>query len=242
MQRFLQERWNLIIVLIILGAFWGGMQVGAGSIPAIEKVSLANKETPATIEEDFDPFWKAWNSINEKYPTANKITDQEKIYGAISGLVDSLNDPYSVFFGPEEAKSFEEEIAGNFSGVGMEVGMRDKTLTVIAPLKDTPAFRANIKPGDKILKIDETVTTNLSIEEAIKLIRGEKGTVVTLTISRDGNSEPIEVKITRDVINIPTLDTEFRPDGIFVIKLYSFSAISSDLFQRAMKSFLESGT
>ena len=142
----------------------------------------------------------------------------------------------------DETKSFEEEIAGNFDGIGMEVGIKNKVLTVIAPLKDTPAYRANIKSGDKILKIDTTVTSDLSIEKAIKLIRGPKGTIVSLTIFREGNEKPEEIKITRDTINIPTLDTELRKDGIFVIKLYSFSANSANLFRNAMKQFLESGS
>ena len=147
-----------------------------------------------------------------------------------------------MFFNPDDAQAFEEEIAGNFTGIGMEVGIKDKILTVIAPLKDTPAYRANIKSGDKILKIDETSTSGLSIEEAVKLIKGEKGTVVTLTIFREGDKEPNEIKITRDIINIPTLDTELRPDGIFVIKLYSFSANSTNLFRDASKQFILSGT
>jgi carboxyl-terminal processing protease len=180
--------------------------------------------------------------MDEKYPSASKISDQDKVYGAISGLVSSLNDPYSVFFSPEETKSFEEEIAGNFDGIGMEVGMKDKILTVIAPLKDTPAYRADIKSGDKILKIDKKVTSGLTIEEAIKLIRGPKGTSVTLTIFREGNKEPKEIKIVRDTIDIPTLDTEIRKDGIFVVKLYSFSANSANLFRGAMKKFVESGS
>ncbi len=195
-----------------------------------------------TTQADFAPFWKVWNEINEKYPNASKISDQARVYGAISGLMSSLNDPYSVFFGPDEAKSFEEEIAGNFTGIGMEVGIKDKILTVIAPLKDTPAYRANIKPGDKILKIDKTVTSGLSIEEAIKLIRGEKGTPVVLTTFREGNKDPMEVKIIRDTINIPTLDTELRPDGVFVIRLYSFSANSANLFRDAMKKFVDAKT
>jgi carboxyl-terminal processing protease len=147
-----------------------------------------------------------------------------------------------VFFTPDEAKSFEADIAGNFDGIGMEVGIKDKILTVVAPLKDTPAFRAGIKPGDKILKIDKTVTSGLSIDEAIKLMRGDKGTTVVLTIFREGDTDPKEVKIVRDTIDIPTLDTEKRADGIFVIKLYSFSANSADLFRNAMKQFSDSGS
>ena len=117
----------------------------------------------------------------------------------------------------------------------MEVGIKDKTLTVIAPLKDTPAYKANIKSGDKILKIDNLVTSGMSVEKAIKLIRGDVGTTVTLTIFREGDQDPKEIKIVRDIINIPTLDTELRKDGIFVIKLYSFSANSADLFRNALK-------
>ena len=242
MQKFSNSTKITIIALAVLGAFFCGVYVDNHNRPAIDKVLLDNKGTAVETKADFSPFWKVWNTINEKNPTANKISDQDKVYGAISGLVGSLNDPYSVFFNPEDAKGFEEEIAGNFTGIGMEVGIKDKILTVIAPLKDTPAYRANIKPGDKILKIDKTVTSNLTIEDAIKLIRGEKGTTVALTILREEDKDPIEIKIVRDVINTPTLDTELRPDGIFVIKLYSFSENSADLFRAAMKKFVESKT
>ena len=243
MQNFSKTRHIATVTLLVAIFFIWGVYLGIHKKSEIEKVvGLAGKETLVTTKADFSPFWKTWNTINEKYPKASTVEDQSRVYGAISGLVDSLNDPYSVFFGPDEAKSFEEEIAGNFSGVGMEVGIKDKTLTVIAPLKDTPAYRANIKPGDKILKIDKTVTTGLSIEDAIKLMRGEKGTTVILSISREGRKDPIEMKIVRDTINIPTLDTELRKDGIFVIRLYSFSGNSTNLFREAMKKFAESGT
>ncbi|MBI3305679.1 S41 family peptidase [Candidatus Nomurabacteria bacterium] len=246
MQKFLNIRHistALALTVLFFLAFFGGIYIGYNNRPEVEKVlTLAGKETAVETKADFSPFWKVWNTINEKYPRAAEVTDQNRVYGAISGLVDSLDDPYSVFFNPEDAKAFEEEIAGNFTGIGMEVGIKDKVLTVIAPLKDTPAYRANIKPGDKILKIDDTVTSGLSIDKAIKLIRGEKGTPVVLTIFREGVSEPIEVKIIRDTINIPTLDTELLPNGIFVIKLYSFSANSPSLFRDAVKKFAESGS
>ena len=243
MQKFPKTRQITTVVPLIVLSFILGVYASNYNRPEIDKATgLSGKETAVTTLADFSPFWKVWNNINEKYPKADKITDQDRVYGAISGLVDSLDDPYSVFFDPEKAKSFEEEIAGNFTGVGMEVGMKDKMLTVIAPLKDTPAYRANIKPGDKIIKIDETLTASLSIEEAIKLIRGEKGTTVALMISREENGDPIEMKIVRDIINIPTLDTEFRGDGIFVIRLYSFSANSANLFREAIKEFVRSGS
>ncbi|MEK7081270.1 MAG: PDZ domain-containing protein, partial [Patescibacteria group bacterium] len=199
MEKFSKTRYFATTVLLVALFFLFGVYVGNHNRPEIDKVTgVSGKETQVTTQADFSPFWKVWNTINEKYSTADKITDQNRIYGAISGLIGSLNDPYSVFFTPDEAKSFKDEIAGNFDGIGMEVGMKDKVLTVIAPFKDTPAYRADIKPGDKILKIDKTITTGLGIEEAIKLIRGPKGTTVTLTIFREGNQQPKEIKIVRD--------------------------------------------
>ncbi|MEK9182823.1 MAG: S41 family peptidase [Patescibacteria group bacterium] len=238
MLEFFKTRYVTGVILFTTLFFILGIYVGFNNRPEIEKVvNLYGKETAVATEADFSPFWKVWNLINEKYPSISEVTDQERVYGAISGLMSSLNDPYSVFFDPEESEFFEDEIAGNFSGVGMEVGKKDGVLTVIAPLKDTPAYRAGIKSGDKILKIDQIITTDFSVEEAVRLIRGEKGTEVTLTILHDGEIEPTEIKIIRDIINLPTLDTELRSDGIFVIKLYSFSATSSSLFRNAIKEF-----
>lgn len=240
MFEYLKTKVSNSLILLVVIFFALGVYIGFHNRPEIYKTSLLGKETQVSTQADFSPFWKTWNTINEKSPNASKITDQERVYGAISGLVGSLNDPYSVFFSPDETKMFQDDIAGNFSGVGMEVGIKNKVLTVIAPLKDTPAYKANIKPGDKILKIDNKITSDLSIEKAIKLIRGEKGTTVALTLFRDGEKAPREVKIVRDTINVPTLDTELRADGIFVIKLYSFSANSASLFQDAMKKFADS--
>ena len=241
MLEFLKIKRTSVTILLLAGFFILGIYIGLHDRPAIEKViGISGKESPSTIQTDFSSFWKVWNTINEKYPSAQDVRNQERVYGAISGLVGSLNDPYSVFFPPDEAKLFEDEIAGNFGGIGVEVGIKNKVLTVIAPLKNTPGYRAGIKPGDKILKIDKTATSGLNIEKAITLIRGDKGTTVTLTIFRDGEKETREIKIVRDIINVPTLDTELRPDGIFVIKLYSFSANSASLFHDAIKSFTES--
>lgn len=228
------------VILVVL--FFGlGVYIGFRQRPDIDKVTnVLNKNTAVSTEADFSPFWKTWNSINEKYPNAVKISDQDKIYGAISGLVNSLKDPYSVFFNPDDAKMFEDDIEGNFSGVGMEIGMKDKILTVIAPLKDTPAYKAGIKSGDKILKIDNKSTADMSIDKAIKLIRGEAGTAVVLSLFRDGYKEPKDIKVVREVINMPVLDTESRADGIFVIRLYSFTANSAELFRDALKKFADS--
>src|SRR3989344_4425889 len=244
MENFKDTKRSTLYVLLAVGIFFFGIFIGYNQRPAIEKVTtLINKEPAIIVGEktDFASFWKAWNVINEKYPNADSVSDQDRVYGAISGLVGSLNDPYSVFFKPEEAKSFEADISGFFGGIGVEVGMKDRVLTVIAPLKGSPGERAGIKSSDKILKINGTSTSDMSIDKAISLIRGKEGTQVTLTIFRDGEKESRDIKVTRETINIPTLDTETRSDGIFVIKLYSFSANSIDLFRGAIKRFAESG-
>ncbi len=253
------------IVLVLAGVFFAGVSFGESRIPAVNKViGVEGKETPAELagKADFAPFWQVWNTLNEKYVAATSTAvanNEQKVWGAISGLTSSLKDPYTVFFPPEESQLFKDEINGNFEGVGMEVGIKDDVLTVIAPLKGTPAERAGIRPGDKVLKIDETASANLRVDQAVKLIRGKRGTTVRLTILREGKTDPFELKVVRDVIDIPTLDFELKPgkiatagegdsgnglrsDGVFVIKLYSFSANSPHLFRNALRQFAESGS
>jgi len=234
----------IIIALLVVGSsFFIGFFTGIQK----EKDSASPQPLPISIEEgkpteiDFSIFWDVWNTINEKYVATNGPDDTEKVYGAVAGLVGSLDDPYSVFFPPKESEYFESEIQGKFEGVGMEVSMRDDILTVVAPLKDTPAEKAGIQAGDKVIKIDDTITTNLTVDESVDLIRGEGGTTVTLTIIREGEDEPIEIDVVRGVIEIPTITTKARDDGVFVIELYSFSATSPNLFRGALREFIESG-
>lgn len=234
----------LVGIICLVGVFLIGVYVGFENRPSSQKITgLVNKET-ATVagNTDFEPFWKAWQLVKEKYPGADKTTDQEHVYGAIKGLLASFGDPYTMFFTPEESKIFEGEIAGEFGGVGMEMGQKDGILTVVAPLKDTPASRAGILAGDKIIKINDVVSTNMTTDKAVDIIRGEPGTFVTLTIAREGASEPKVFKLTRAKISIPTVDTEKHDDKkVFVIKLYSFSAQSPELFRNALNEFANTG-
>jgi carboxyl-terminal processing protease len=230
-------------VLLLCGVFALGMYIGYQNRPYVTRVSsIIDKEVPIGTNADFEPFWKVWNIIDEKHPGADKITSQQRVYGAIKGLVDSLNDPYSVYFPPADSKDFHDTINGSFEGIGMEIGIKDKVLTVIAPLKDTPAERAGIKAGDKVLKIDKTATNDMSVDKAVELIRGVAGTKVILTIYRESEGKPREVSVIRDVISIPTLDSELRPDGVYLIRLYNFSAQSANLMNDALKSFKASGS
>ena len=234
---------NTNVIVTVIVAFLFGTFVGYRNQPIVNSFKhIANKTDTEVTTADLSPFWKVWDTINKNSPDASKVGDQDKVYGAMKGLASSVGDPYTTFFDPEESKIFQDEIAGEFSGVGMEIGIKDKILTVITPLKDSPSAKAGIKSGDKILKIETQLTTDMTVEEAIKLLRGDKGTVVTVTVFRENEKEPREIKITRDVINVPTIDTKLRDDGIFVISLASFSENSASLFRDAIKEFKKTGS
>lgn len=236
----------LLSLLLMGGAFFVGFYFGENSTPSIEKVTeLNNKELGKPESVDFSAFWKAWTVINEKFvPTTDKsksASAEEKVWGAISGLANALGDPYTQFFPPEESKIFTENISGEFGGVGMEIGRRDGLLTVISPLKGTPAENAGIKSGDIITKINGETSAELGVDKAVQLIRGEVGTSVDLTLVREEENEPIEVTVVREKIQIPTLETD-EIDNVFVINLFNFSAPSAELFKNALEDFSKSGT
>ena len=243
---FKYRAYALLTVLALGGVFFSGYYFGKHDKPESEKITnIINKTDAEDVNVDFAPFWKAWNVINEKYVPTNSTTttradDQTRVYGAIEGMVKSLGDPYTVFFPPVESKTFSQEISGQIEGVGMEVGIRDGVLTVISPIKGSPAYKAGIKIGDQVIKIDNTLTNTLKTEEAVGIIRGKKGTTVKLTLMRKNVKEPFEISVIRDVIDIPTIDTETKGD-VFIIHLYNFSAISANTFRNALREFVESG-
>ncbi len=228
-----------IIIGILL--FLSGTYFGISHRPEIEKViGISNKETAVTTDADFNAFWKVWNTLNEKSIYAKKVTDQERVWGAASGLAASLGDPYTVFFPPEENKLFNDTIKGSFGGIGAEIGIKDKILTIVSPLKGSPADLAGLKAGDKIIKIGNKDTGDMTVDAAINLIRGEKGTLIVLTIYHAGEKNTKDISIIRDTIEIPTVDTVLRPDGVFVISFYSFSENSANLFKDALQKFIDS--
>ena len=237
----------LVALVFVTGVFFAGVYIGYSNRPAVERVtSVVNKESPVSTDAsiaDFGPFWKAWAIVDDKFVGGtSKVSSSDRVYGAIKGMLSSFKDPYTTFFPPAENAIFESQIAGSFSGIGIEIGEKDGVLTVIAPLKDTPAYNAGIKSGDKIIKIDKTITNDISIDKAITLIRGKEGSVVDLTIFREGFNEPKVFTITRGKIELPTVDTETRSDSqVFIIHLYNFSANSPQLFQNAFNEYLKSG-
>lgn len=239
-----------LAIFAVLIAFGGGLLVGANGIsrtamPAFAGSLFANERPPEGV--DLTPVWRAWHIINDKYvatqgTSTEPISDQEKVWGMVQGLAASLEDPYTVFLPPQENETFQEDISGAFEGVGMEIAIRNNVLTVVSPLKGTPAARAGIEAGDRVIEIDGESTRGIGIDEAVSRIRGPRGTEVVLTIAREGENEPLEIAVVRDVIEIPTINAELRSDGVFVIELLNFSAVSAELFRNALQEFQNSGS
>jgi carboxyl-terminal processing protease len=233
-------------IVLVAAVFFGGVYIGYGNQPAFAKVTdLVHASDPTVSTADFEAFWKAWKLVNDNFaPGKDKTTPvsaQDRVYGAIQGMVAAYGDPYTTFFPPAQNNQFQAQIAGSFSGIGIQIGEKNDVLTIIAPLKGSPAEKAGILPGDKIAKINDTTTSNMTVDQAVAIIQGKIGTVVTLTIVRDGVAAPIVVPITRQTIDLPTVDTEMKGNDVFVIHLYSFSANSATLFKAAMDKYLASG-
>jgi carboxyl-terminal processing protease len=247
---------SMIVIAVFAGGFLlGSTGVARSLLPAAVAQSLGVAGPPDGV--DLTPVWKAWAIMDERFvagtmnasstatssePEIAGTPEEKRVYGMIAGMAQSLGDPYTFFLPPVEQKQFEEDLAGNFEGVGMEIAIKDEVLTVVAPLKGTPAERAGLKPNDKVLKIDEHDTRGMDVTSAVNRIRGPKGSEVRLLIGREGWTAPQEIKVMRDVINIPVLESEHRSDGIFVISLHNFTANSPMLFRQALREFVDSGS
>ena len=233
-------------VVLVVG-FGAGFVVGGAWRP----ISVADSSDVEPAGVNMAPVWKAWQVIDEKFVPAAVATsthvastsaevNQDRVWGMIQGLAESLNDPYTFFLPPTENKMFEQDMSGAFEGVGMEIAVRDEVLTVVSPIKGNPAEKAGIKSGDKILKINGELTKGMDISTAVEKIRGPKGSAVVLTVLRDGWTEAHDISVMRDVIDVPAVTTTARADGVFVITLSSFTSNSPDLFRDALRSFVES--
>jgi len=181
-------------------------------------------------------MWKVKDKLSQTFLEKDKMTDKTLQYGAIKGMVSALDDPYTVFLTPEENKSTNETLAGEFGGVGISLGYKDGTLAVMSPLKGTPAEKAEVKAGDLILHItdkDNNVdkdTTGITLDEAVKLIRGKIGTEVTLKMYREGKSDYFDVVLKRENIVVPNVDLEWKEQNGKNIAYVQISQFSETLF------------
>ncbi|MFE8702071.1 S41 family peptidase [Cytobacillus sp. FJAT-54145] len=200
--------------------------------------------TVGTERREFDKLYSAFDTLKESY---FKEVDQDTlINGAINGMIDSLEDPYSDYMNQEEASSFHESISSSFEGIGAEIQEQDGYIIIVSPLKGSPAEKAGLKPNDKVLYVDGKSIQGMSSTEAVMLIRGEKGTEVKLVIQRPGITEPLDITIVRDTIPIETVYGEMLEDGIAKVQITAFSentskeliTVLNDLQKQGMKGLV----
>lgn len=236
----------LFIVFLAGGVYWTGYQQGKsgrGASTDIQTLSpseaiILNKDS-ADKTIDFSLFWKVWGLLKEKFVDRDKLDAHQLFYGAIKGMLAATGDPYTTFFDPEENKGFQEEISGSFEGIGAEMGMREGFLQIIAPLDDTPAQKAGLRAGDKILKISDQPVTNLTLDQAVGKIRGPKGTEVKLNIFRDGEEAPRDVAVRRDVISVKSVRFEMKEGDIALIRVSRFGDDTADGFRAAVSQAIK---
>jgi len=232
----------LVVVLAGFAGFWLGshqFQIDFGQKPTVK----IDRKTPADKQDvDFALFWEVWDRLEKNYLNKEKIDPAQMVFGAIKGMVASLDDPYTVFLKPQENKEVKEDLNGAFEGVGIQLGYKEDQLAVIAPLKGTPADKAGVKAGDLILKINEETATELSADEAAQKIRGPKGTKVKLTLLHSGEKEPYEVEIVRETIVVPSVEVDFLSDNGQVVahlKLLKFGDRTAEEWEKAVNQILE---
>ncbi|SRR5260221_7151275 len=226
---------RLQIILVILCAFFLGYFIGNFKVHLAwsqykPQITIIDKNPPAMVSQvDFSQFWNVWDKVVNGYYDKSKVDPQKMLQGAISGMVGSLGDPYTMYLPPAQQTSFSQQLAGQFTGIGAELGLKDKQIIVVTPLVGSPAKKAGIQSGDAIVKVNGEDASLWTLPQAVEKIRGPKGTQVTLTVVHKDDTKTTDITITRDVITIKSIDGWLKPisqiDGIDKTK---FVAQSSD--------------
>lgn len=206
--------------------------------PSAQTIQQSNQNTQNL---DFALFWKVWETLKITYFDKTKLDPTQMYYGAISGMVSALGDPYTTFLTPSQNKDSKEELGGLFEGIGAQLGFKDKRIVVVAPLSDTPAERAGIKAGDWIVKIGDKETTNMTLPEAVSLIRGPKGTKIKLTILHKDLTKPEEIEVSRDTIFVKSVELSFKNNAA-VLKLSRFGDSTNDEWDKAVTEIVSKGS
>ena len=223
---FLVQFLLVAFVFFAIGFVVGQKKIEIDKRGKVPIVNVSSQTSPEIQNVDFSLFWEVFKILPEKYIDKDAVSAQEMVYGAIAGMVRSLGDPYTAFVNPKQNELIKSELAGAYEGVGIQIGFNeDKRLAVIAPLSGTPAEREGIFAKDIIAKIDKRDTFDLTLPEAVELIRGPAGTKVKLTLIREGEAEPIEKEVERANIDVKSVEVEFRNAGsgeIAIIKVSRF--------------------
>ncbi len=231
----------LLVIVGAAGTFTGGFVIGrvhpvygASSLDA--PAFTMKSGVPSDIKDvDFNMFWNVWDLVKKDY-VDQPVSDKDLYYGALRGLVSGVKDPYTTFFDPTDAQSFNDQLDGSFFGIGAEIGLdANGIITVIDALPGTPADKAGMKAGDLIASIDGVTTDGMTVDEAVSKIRGEKGVPVKLVILPKGSKTPQTLDITRDEISVKSVTWKMRDDGLAVISITIFNQDTASLFADAVK-------
>jgi carboxyl-terminal processing protease len=241
--------WNLVakvcaLCVLIAAGFIYGFSIGNIPDAAVHQGDVIRYTADELIDifkdnddVDVELFTEVWDILHDEYLDKNKVDDKDLFYGAVAGMVSALGDPHSAFFSPELTEEFNQELDGSFYGIGAEIGVKNNSLVVIAPLTGTPADRAGLKSGDQILAVDGEDMTNVSTTYAVSLIRGDKGTEVVLTIYSKGENATKDVTIVRDKIDIPSVVYKLE-DDIAIVELTHFNNDTEDRFAKVAQKIL----
>jgi carboxyl-terminal processing protease len=236
---------RLVQAILVLAVF-SVLVVACGAQQARGRErSVSNQEESfSTIEglpPEFERLLEVWELLEGEHINGGQLDGQVISDGAIKGMLDALDDPYSAFFDPEQFKIATQDLKGFFEGIGAEVGMRDGKITILAPMPDTPAERAGIRPGDVILEIENMSTEGISLLEAVNLIRGQKGTVVELLILHLDATEPVLIAVTRGVISLTSVRLLMQDGRIGHLRLFNFADDTNEELLAALERFEDSG-
>ncbi len=207
-------RKSVLLVTLLLLVGYGGYRLGQKgvtlSVLPNQPQILINSSPPPSKEVDFSLFWDVWSKLEKNYIDKTKLDTQKMVYGAISGMVSALGDPYTIFLPPKENSDYKQDLNGTFEGIGAQLGSKDNKIIVVTPLKDHPAEKAGLRAGDWIVKVDGETTNGWTVPQAVTKIRGPKGSQVTLNILHDGTDTPTDVKITRASITVKSVEYETK--------------------------------
>jgi carboxyl-terminal processing protease len=242
---------SFVFSLVFLSGYWLGVKGYTAQMQSFPKAIITRSKPPSKEYVNFDLFWKVWDILESRYYDKKRIVEGKMVYGAIQGMVSAIGDPYTAFLPPDDNKLVQEDLKGNFDGIGIQIGYIGSQLAVIAPLPGSPAEEAGIKAGDLIVAIKDeaknvdTGTFGMSIPDAVGIIRGTAGTRIKLTLLREGVTDPIEVEVTRRTIEVPSVRLSFLPldkggddKSLAYIKVMKFGGETLEEWNKAVEGVL----
>lgn len=233
-------RWLVYFVVAAFSFVLGWQATSFGLMGTVNENKDHEVKAEVTLKDiiDMNLFWTVWDEIDQRYVKKDAIEDVDMVYGAIKGLVSSLKDPYTVFMTPEESKNFNDSIEGKLEGIGAELTVENNNLVILSPIRNSPAERAGLLPGDIIEKINGEIASEMTLFDAIMKIRGPKGTTVTLTIYREDLQEPFDVSIVRDSVDIASVTVEKLDGGIVYVSINQFNDKTNEDFGKAISEMI----